>query len=304
MPPRVGFIFHASSFILPQTCSMMFMSGDWAGQSWSTLIFFTLRNFDVEMEVCDGAPSCCKIWPLLWLECKRQLRLLDILDYWCCLPPCRSLAHPHTPIFWVNLGSMRAPVGLLQYLRRLWCYSTEDSSEKSTFCHFSSVHPFGRLFNCHLFSAGFWALIRPWRPFRDRIRQTVLVDTGTSGDQVSWSSAAVEKGLALDFGANKLSSRAVVLRGLPDLGLSKMSPVSSYIFLILCTWRWDTLKVSATSAVDLVFSLLIISTLVSGWILGMLSKVKLQLMWRSGVLGFFLYTLNNWLINYWSQVKL
>ena len=220
---------------------------------------------------------------------------------------------PNLTVFWVNLGSMRAPVGLLQYLRRLWCNSTEDSSEKSTFCHFSSVHPFGRLwalakatqfFNCLLFSAGFWALIRPWRPFRDRIRQTVLVDTGTSADQVSWSSAAVEKGLALDFRANKRSSRAVVLRGLPDLGLSKTSPVSSYLFLILCTWRWDTLKVSATSAVDLVFSLLIISTLVSGWILGMLSEVKLQLMWRSSVLGFFLYTPKNWLINYWSQVKL
>ena len=125
---------------------------------------------------------------------------------------------------------------------------------------------------------------------------------GTSGDQVSWSSAAVEKGLALDFWANEQSFRAVVLRGLPDLGLSKTSPVSSYLFLILCTWRWD--KVSATSAVDLVFSLLIISTLVSGWILGMLSEAKLQLMWRSGVLGFFLYTPKNWLINYWSQVKL
>ncbi|XP_055015630.1 DNA-directed RNA polymerase II subunit RPB11-a isoform X2 [Boleophthalmus pectinirostris] len=45
----------------PQTCSMMFMSGDWTGQSCSTLIFFTLTNFDVEIEVCDGAPSCCKI---------------------------------------------------------------------------------------------------------------------------------------------------------------------------------------------------------------------------------------------------
>ena len=161
-----------------------------------------------------------------------------------------------TTVFWVNLGSMRAPVGLLQYLRRLWCNSTEDSSEKSTFCHFSSVHPFSRLwalanatrfFNCLLFSAGFWALIRPWRPFRDRILQTVLVDTGTWGDQVWWSSAAVEKGLALDFRANKRSSRAVVLRGLPGLGLSKTSPVSSNLFLILCTWRWDTLKVSVTS---------------------------------------------------------
>ena len=67
-----GFVFHASSFILPQTCSMMFMFGDWAGQSWSTLVFFALRNLDVKMEVCDGAPSCC---------CKRHLRLIDILGY-------------------------------------------------------------------------------------------------------------------------------------------------------------------------------------------------------------------------------
>ena len=36
----------------------------------------------------------------------------------------------------------------------------------------------------------------------------------------------MEKGLALDFQANKRSSRAVVLRGLPDLGFSKTSPVS------------------------------------------------------------------------------
>ncbi|CAL8317722.1 unnamed protein product [Boreogadus saida] len=47
---------------------MMFMSGDWAGQSWSTLIFVALRNFDVEMEVCDGKPSCCKTRPLLSFE--------------------------------------------------------------------------------------------------------------------------------------------------------------------------------------------------------------------------------------------
>ena len=134
----------------------------------------------------------------------------------------------------------------------------------------------------------FWALIRPWRPIRDRSRGALL----------QW-----KRGWPWIW-ANKRSSRAVVLRGLPDLGLSKTSPVSSYLFLILCNWCWDTLKVSATSAVDLVFSLLIISTLVSGWILGMLSEVKLQLMVRSGVLGLFLYTPKNWLINYWSQVKL
>ncbi|KAL1250672.1 hypothetical protein QQF64_018468 [Cirrhinus molitorella] len=50
-----GFVFHASSFILPNTHSMMFMSGDWAGQSWNILIFFALRNFDVEMECCFWA---------------------------------------------------------------------------------------------------------------------------------------------------------------------------------------------------------------------------------------------------------
>ncbi|CAJ0939286.1 unnamed protein product [Ranitomeya imitator] len=46
-----GFVFQASSFILPQTSSMMFMSSDWAGQSLSTLIFFAWRNFVVEMDV-------------------------------------------------------------------------------------------------------------------------------------------------------------------------------------------------------------------------------------------------------------
>ena len=43
----------------------------------------------------------------------------------------------------------------------------------------------------------------------------------------------MEKLLALDFRAYKRSSRAVVLRGLPDLGLSKTSPVSSNLFLYL-----------------------------------------------------------------------
>lgn len=84
------------------------------------------------------------------------------------------------------LRSMRAPVVLLQYLQRLWCNLTEDSSEKSTFCHFSSFHPFSRLwaladaacfFNRLLFSARFWALIPPWRPFWVRILQSVLFDT-------------------------------------------------------------------------------------------------------------------------------
>ena len=112
-----GFVFHASSFILPLTCSMMFMSGDWAGQSWSTLIFFALRNFDGR----DGSMR----WILLqnWAPFMvGNVRLLDILDYWCCLPPCRSLAHPHTgcnprPWFfrhqtWLFSGWISDPCGL------------------------------------------------------------------------------------------------------------------------------------------------------------------------------------------------
>ncbi len=200
---------------------------------------------------------------------------------------------------------MRVPIGLLQYLRRLGCSSIDDSSEKSTFCHFSTVHPSCKLwalanatrfFSCLLFNAGFWALIQPLRPLRERIRQTVLVDTGVSGDQLLCSSAAVEKGLALDCRTNKRSSRTVVLRGLPDLGLSWTSPVSSNLFLILSTWRLDTLKMSATSAGDLVFRLLMISTLVCGWIFGMLSEVRMHFKWRLGVLGFFFYTPGNVLI--------
>ena len=52
------------------------------------------------------------------------------------------------------------------------------------------------------FNAGLSAVIRPWRPQRERIQQTVLVDTGVSGDQFSSSSAAVEKGLALECRSN------------------------------------------------------------------------------------------------------
>ena len=137
---------------------------------------------------------------------------------------------PNLTVFWILAGSSRSPAifvatDVIQQKIHL------RNPPSATFP--ASILLAGcELFNCLLFSAGFWALIRPWRPFRDRIRQTVLVDMGTSGDQVSWSSAAVEKELALDFRANKRSSRAQVL---PDLGLSKTSPVSLYLFLILCT---------------------------------------------------------------------
>lgn len=92
--------------------------------------------------------------------------VLDVTSKIMIFPP------PNLTVFWVNLGSMRVPTGLLQCLRRLECSSMDDSSEKSTFCHFSIVHPFSKLwalahatqyFSCLLFNAGFRALMLPLR---------------------------------------------------------------------------------------------------------------------------------------------
>lgn len=128
-------------------------------------------------------------------------------------------------------------------------------------CHPFYCGPWQMRFFVLLSNAGLWALIRPLRPLPERIGQTVLVDTGGSGDQFSCGSTAVKKGPALDCQANKRSSPTDVFRGLPDLGLSA---VSLKLFLILSTWGLDTLKIF-----DLVFSLLKI-TLVCGWIFGTL----------------------------------
>ena len=47
-----------------------------------------------------------------------------------------------------------------------------------------------RFLSCLLYSAGFWAAIRPWRPLRARIRHTVLDETGVAGVYSSWSCEA------------------------------------------------------------------------------------------------------------------
>ena len=44
------------------------------------------------------------------------------------------------PPYWMNHGSRRAPEGLRQYWQCLGWSSTDDSSEKSIFRHFSAVH--------------------------------------------------------------------------------------------------------------------------------------------------------------------
>ena len=60
---------------------------------------------------------------------------------------------------------------------------------------FSAIQPSVRLWalsyatrflSCLLFSAGFWAAIRPWRPLRARIWRTVLGETGVAGVHSSW----------------------------------------------------------------------------------------------------------------------
>ena len=60
---------------------------------------------------------------------------------------------------------------------------------------FSAVQPsvrlwalvYARFLSCLLFSAGFWAAIRPWRPLQARIRRTVLDEKGVAGVHSSWS---------------------------------------------------------------------------------------------------------------------
>ena len=53
-----------------------------------------------------------------------------------------------------------------------------------------------RFLSCLLFSAGFWAAIRPWRPLRVRIRHTVLDETGVAGVH-SWSCEADQQAVVL-----------------------------------------------------------------------------------------------------------
>ena len=57
-----------------------------------------------------------------------------------------------------------------------------------------------RFLNCLLFSAGFWAAIRPWRSLRARIWCTVLDETGDAGVHSSWSCETVDMGLVLTVG--------------------------------------------------------------------------------------------------------
>lgn len=52
-----GSLVSSSSFIYPQICLIIFISGDYAGQAWRTSIFFTFRNFIVEPNVWLGSPS-------------------------------------------------------------------------------------------------------------------------------------------------------------------------------------------------------------------------------------------------------
>ena len=75
------------------------------------------------------------------------------------------------------------------------------------FCHFSAVQLSVRLWalayatwflSCLLFSAGFWAAIRPWRTLQARLRHTVLDKTGVAGVHSSWICEVVDMGLAFD----------------------------------------------------------------------------------------------------------
>ena len=116
------------------------------------------------------------------------------------------------------LGEPWVQMGRRQYWRRLGWSSTDDSSEKSILHHFTAVQTSVRLWalvyatrflSGLLFSAGFWAAIRPWRPLRARIRRTVLVETGVAGVHSPWSCEVVDMGLALDSQAREQLSCTV-----------------------------------------------------------------------------------------------
>lgn len=104
-----GFIFKASSFISPQTCSVIFTSSDLAGQSWSTFTFFTLRSFDEETQVWEVEPYCCGTFPLL--ECGMEsaagiswyFRLLMLLSTWQISPTTTLGVPPNQPDMTVSL---------------------------------------------------------------------------------------------------------------------------------------------------------------------------------------------------------
>ena len=106
--------------------------------------------------------------------------------YWM-QPQTIILPPPNLTVFWVNRGSR--PWGsstiLVAFGMELnWWFIW------NFFWHFSAVQPSIRLWalaytmrflSSLLFSAGFRAAIRLWRPMRARIRHTVLDETGVAG---------------------------------------------------------------------------------------------------------------------------
>ena len=254
-----------------------------------------------------------KFGPFYGWECKRQLRLLDILDYWCCLPPCRSLTHPHTgcnprPWFfrhqtWLFSGWILDPCGLQQVSCNI-CGDCDVIQQKIHLHHRREIHLLP-LFQ----HPSFWQAVGPWqKPHGFLIVFCSVLISGHWFDHGGHFEIEFDKLFWLTRGLQVTRSRGALLqwkRGWPWIFEPTNGPPKRLSCGVCLTWACQKrLQSLHIFFLDLVFSLLIISTLVSGWILGMLAEVKLQLMWRSGVLGFFLYTPKNWLINYCSQVKL
>ena len=245
-----GFILQASSFILPEICSILFMSDDWAGQSWSTLTFSTFTDFGVEAEVWERAPSCWRIcslvvWNVMGSKNFLILRAVDVAR------SCRSLAHPHAgcnpkPWFflpWTELfsGWILGPCRFQQ----VFCSISGDWDAVQSMIHQknrpSATFPLSILStSCRPWqmqhdSFGVFCFCFCWYVSSNSATETTawgsltncFVDTGVSGDQFSRSSAAAEKGLTLDCRSNKRSSRTAIL-----LGLSWTSPVSSKSFYL------------------------------------------------------------------------
>ena len=302
-----GFILQASSFILPEICSILFMSDDWAGQSWSTLTFSTFTDFGVEAEVWERAPSCWRIcslvvWNVMGSKNFLILRAVDVAR------SCRSLAHPHAgcnpkPWFflpWTELfsGWILGPCRFQQ----VFCSISGDWDAVQSMIHQknrpSATFPLSILStSCRPWqmqhdSFGVFCFCFCWYVSSNSATETTawgsltncFVDTGVSGDQFSRSSAAAEKGLTLDCRSNKRSSRTA------GLVVNVTSFFKIFLSLPLDVWiHWKYLPPQQ-------------QTWSSGsWWSALWSVVESlaccqRFTWRSGALGFFLYTPGNVLI--------
>ena len=256
---------------LSQRCSIGEISGDLAGQS-NTFTLFVWRKFIVCRATCHRALSCWKIVACPWRRNGSNAGWTISLQYrmafkfpWtvtksvlarCEIPPQTITLPPPKRSCWMTLaGSIRSPSRLqTRNLPSANFKLKRDSSVKTTWFHCCLVQRW-----CALVQ---FSLIRLWsgvkgtptygrRPRNRAARSLFLTVLGHIRVPVAFLTnpairVLLRKRLRRDDVTIKLSSRRVVLRGLPGRGLSLMVPVWRHFVLSLdmalsLTWKcWAT----------------------------------------------------------------